>query len=143
MAMLPQAANTEENSSTGGFDVLPEGEYICILKKSEWVDNKAKTGQFIYCEFSVVEGDHKGMVFIERLNLVNPNPVAVRIATQKMNQLTAACLLESVEDTDELHGIPVKLVIGINKNEGNDFPPQNEIKKFLNADGEAFVPPWE
>ncbi len=143
MAQLPQAANTEENASTGGFDILPEDEYICILTKSEWTDNKAKTGRFIYMEFTIVEGDHKGLKFIERLNLVNPNPVAVRIANQKMNQLCAACLLNDIEDTDELHGIPVTLVVGIDQNEGSDYPAQNKIVKFINSDGEDFVAPWK
>ena len=143
MAQLPQAANSEENNSTGGFDVLPEDDYICMLTKSEWMDNKAKTGRYIYMEFTIVEGEHKGMKFFERLNLVNPNPVAVRIANQKMNQLCAACLLTDIDDTEELHGIPVLLSVGINENEDSDFPAQNEIKKFSNVDGEDFDAPWK
>jgi len=142
MAQLPQAANSEDNSSQGGFDILPEDDYICMLTKSEWKDNKAKTGKYIYMEFTVVDGEHKGMKFFERLNLINPNPVAVRIANQKMNQLCAACLLTDIEDTDELQGIPVILVIGIQENENSDYPAQNVIKAFKNADGEEFVPPW-
>lgn len=143
MAQLPQAANSEDNNSTGGFDLLPEGDYLCMLSKSEWKDNKAKTGKYIYMEFTVIEGEYKGMKFFERLNLINPNPTAVRIANQKMNQLCAACLLSDIEDTEELHGIPVMLTVVINENKESDYPAQNEIKKFSNADGEDFVAPWE
>lgn len=143
MAQLPQAANSEENQSQGGFEVLPADDYVCVLKKSEWKDAKKEGNRFIYMEFVVVEGEYKGGVFIERMNLVNSNSTAVRIANGKMNQLCAACLLSDIEDTDELHGIPVMLTVTINPNDDNDFAAQNEIKKFSNVDGESFDAPWK
>lgn len=143
MAQLPQAANTEENAGQGGLEAIPEDEYVACLTKSEWTDTKAGTGKFIYMEFTIMEGAYKGNILIERLNMINPNPIAVRIATGALNQLSAACLKANVEDTDELHGIPVLLTVVIEEQENSDYPPSNRIKRYSNPDGETFQAPWD
>jgi len=144
MAQLPQSANTQENNSTGGFDVVPEGEYVVAVTKSEWRNAKSNPdNKMIYMEITIQEGEHKGQKLFERLNLINSNPVAVKIANQTMNKICTACLLSDVEDTEELHGIPMTAVVEINENEGTDFPPQNVIKNYSPVDGEEFVAPWD
>ena len=142
MAQLPEAANSEDNSSQGGFELLPEDDYVVAITKSEWKDTKAGTGKFIYMEMTIQEGEFAGQMLFERLNLINPNPIAVRIAKGTMNKICAACLKSEVEDTEELHGIPMEVTVRINPNDDSDFPPQNEIKNWANPDGEVFTPPW-
>ena len=143
MATLPQPANTEENHSTGGFDLLPEGDYIVAIEKADWKDTKAGTGKYINMQFNVIEGEKQGSKLFNILNLVNPNPVAVRIATQDLNKICAACNMSNVEDTDELIGIPMSVTVTIDENEGSDYPAQNKIIAYNNADGDSFEAPWD
>lgn len=143
MAQLPQAANTADNHDVGGFRDVPAGTYEVALRKAEWRDTKSGTGKYIYMEFVILDGDYKGSILFERLNLVNDNATAVRIAQQKMNQLCNACLLSDVDDTDELLNIPVEATVVVEENPNSDFPPQAVIKKFANIDGEELKSPWD
>lgn len=140
MAQLPKVAMSEDNSDTGGFTVLPEDEYTVQIVKSEWKDTKDKQGKYIQLMMRVVEGEYNGKPLIDRLNLVNPNPVAVDIANTTLNSICAACGKTDVEDTDELHGIPFKIKVSIREASG-DWPEQNEIKAYL--PDEDFELPWK
>lgn len=143
MAQLPQAANTADNASQGGFEVIPEGEYLAQLTKSEWRDTKNKQGKYIYMEFTVLEGEHTGRILFERLNLINNNDIAVRIANETMNKICSACLKAEVLDSDELHGIPMRLRVDIDEQENTDWPATNRIRGYSHPDGVAFDAPWE
>jgi hypothetical protein len=142
MAQLPGAYMSEENHETSGFSIIPEGNYIAQIIKSEWKDTKAKNGKYIALTLKIVDGDHKGKVLFENLNLINPNPQAVEIATKTMNSICAACGKVNVEDTDELHAIPMTVVVKITPAKG-DFPESNKISAYLPMDGEEFTTPWD
>lgn len=143
MAMLPQAANTEDNHSTGGFDVVPSGVYEVALRMAEMRENKAGTGQYLYMEFVITEGEYKGSVLFERLNLLHPNATAVRIANQKLNQICAAAKKANVEDTDDLLNIPIEATVETTATGDEQYPTNTEIKKFEHLEGEAFDGGWD
>jgi len=155
MPLLPQKANTEGNNETqGDFTALPAGEYVAQIVKSEFKDTKAKTGKYLQLQFKVISGPEgvscKGRVLFERLNLVNPNPIAVEIANKSLNSICVACGKAGVEDSDELHGIPMKITLKVEDATPN-YPASNGFTGFhsLEEGGAATAAtgdgklPWE
>jgi len=138
--LLPQPANTGDN--TQGMDdrsVIPAGEYLAHIVKTEFKPTKAKTGHFLAIQYKVLEGDHKGRVVFSNLNLDNPNPVAVEIANKELNSLCAACGLEGVEDSDELLQIPFLLTVKV-KPADAQWPEGNEVAGYASADEHKDTP---
>jgi len=156
MPLLPKRANCEGNNETqGDFTALPAGEYIAQIVKSEFKDTKAKTGKYLQLNFKVISGPEdvncKGRVLFERLNLINPNPIAVEIANKSLNSICVACGKAGVEDSDELHAIPMKVGLKVDEATAN-YPASNSFAYFkpLDEDSPASdsaagnsVLPWE
>jgi hypothetical protein len=69
----------------------------------------------------------------ERLNLINPNEVAVRIANRTLADICEACGKKEIDDTEELHGIEFVGVLAIREDESGEYAPQNEVKKYKAA----------
>ena len=107
MAQLPWAANTEENSAgLDDYTPLPTGEYPGMIVKSEMKPTKNRDGYYLQLNIKIIDGDYKGRMVFDRLNLDNPNPVAVEIANKALNTICQACHKIGVQDSEELHGIP-------------------------------------
>lgn len=150
MALLNKKANCEGNNETqGDFSAVPAGDYVAQIVKSEFKDTKAKTGKFLQLQFKVISPEEfKGRVLFERLNLINPNPIAVEIATKALNSICVACGKAGVEDSDELHAIPMKVTLKVEPATPN-FPESNSFTGFHPLDGEGGAStgsdklPWE
>ena len=142
MAQLKQAANTEDNNETTGFSVIPEGSYQAHIIKSEWKTTKAGDGEYINIHLVILDGEFAGRMLFENLNMVNPNKIAEDIARKTLNSICTACKLQAVEDTDELHGIPMEVKVKV-KPAQSDWPAGNSIASYLPADGEKDELPWD
>ena len=152
MSLLPSKANTEGNNETqGDFTALPAGEYTAQIVKSDFKDTKAGTGKYLQLQFKIIEGPEgvkaKGRVLFERLNLINPNPIAVEIANKSLNSICVACGKAGVDDSDELHGIPMKITLKVEEASAN-YPASNAFTGFHalddGSDGEGNgALPWE
>lgn len=139
MALLPQAANTEENNA-GIDDRSPwaDGDHPVTITKSEYKPTKAKTGHFLALTLKCFEGPCSGKLQFVNLNLDNPNPVAVEIATKELNSICQALSLFGVEDSEELHGQP--FIIRTVEDNSNPQYPGNKITAYLPYEGDAEVP---
>jgi len=133
MALLPKQANTEENSEgLGDRTALPAGSYLAHIVKSEMKQTKAKTGHYLSLHFTVLEGEKKGRMFFANLNLDNPNPIAVEIANKELNSICQACDLQGVEDSDELHQIPMLVTLKVDAATAQ-WPEGNSITAYADA----------
>lgn len=131
MAQLMQTANVEgNNEKMGDFSAIPAGEYIAQIVKSEWKDTKAGDGKFIQFQIKILEGEFTGRVLFDRLNLVNPNPVAVEIANKGLNSMCDACGLVGVDDSEQLHGIPMNVVVKVEPATPS-YPESNSIVNYF------------
>ena len=134
MARLIQAANTGENKEQlDDFTPIPAGKYVAQIKKSEFKATKAKTGHYLKLEFSIIDGEYKGRKLWENLNLDNPNPVAVEIANKTLNTICQACNKSGVQDSEELHGIPILITVKVNPASAL-HPASNSIKFYESID---------
>lgn len=114
-------------------DCLPAGEYIAAVVKSEKKDAKTAGNAYINLEFEVQDGNCKGRRFWTMLNLWNSNSQAVEIAQRELNSICHAIGRIHIDDSEELHGIPMRVTLTVQDND--QYGPQNRVKGYkpLNA----------
>lgn len=133
-------ANTVEPHES--FDPVPAGEYLCIITASEQKPTKSGNGSFLELVFEVIEGPFKGRKLWDRLNLVNPNELAVKIAQATLSAICRAVGVMQPKDSCELHDIPLVCKVRVEKRADSD-EPANTIKGYRTrrAAGNAAPPP--
>lgn len=113
-------------------DLLPAGEYEAHIVASEFKATKAGTGSFLELRVQILEESHAGYMVFDRLNLDNPNKTAVEIANRTLSSICKAVGVEEIEDSEELHGIPLVVRVVVDPARG-DWGESNSIKKYSAA----------
>ena len=97
------------------MDPIPAGRYVAVVSNSELKANKAGTGQFLELIFTIIEGEYKNRQLWARLNLINPNQIATRIAQSELSALCRAVNVLTPRDSVELHNLPVVLRVRLKR----------------------------
>lgn len=128
------------------YELLPEGEYLCIIEDTEMRDTAKVGGKMLVISMSVLTGPNEGAKLTERLNLVNDNETAVKIAYQTLAKICNAAGKPVIQDTNELHNARVQVKVAIEKGKGTyvgkdgiEKPrsDQNVIKGYRSVTGLA------
>ena len=114
------------------FSALPEGQYVVIATASEMKPTKSGNGQFLQFTFEVLDGPQKGRKLWARLNLVNPNQIAVDIAQRELGAICRAVGVIKPSDSAELHNKPMLITVAV---EIDDRKRENNIIKKYEAVG--------
>lgn len=114
-----------------GFEPLPIGEYTAAIVKSDRSEPNAKGNRRLDIEFNVTDGEFSGRRFWTSLNLWNDNQQAVEIAFREFNAIKHACGRLNVSDSSELHGIPMRIYVGVKRGE----PERREPKSYKPLNG--------
>lgn len=152
MANLEGFDATEQDSMRS-FEALPKGDYIAMATESEMKPTKAGNGNYLQITFKVVDGPHKDRQIWARLNLDNPNKTAVEIAQRELGDICKAVGVLRPKDSSELHGIPLRLKVGVEKrkdtgefsNKITGYEPANAASSNAPAQAQASAaskPPW-
>ena len=132
MANLSQVFNLNEVPEDD-YAVLPAGEYTAQIVRSEMKETRSGNGMYLELRVQILDDPYTGRLVFDRLNLVNPNEVAVKIAQRSLSDLCKAIGLdESPEDSEELHGKEFTVVLSVEEANG-DFPESNRVKKYKAA----------
>ena len=125
------------------FTPVPASRYNVVVTSSEMKQTKKGDGSYLALTFKILEGEYAGRLIWANLNLDNPNPKAVEIAQQDLASLCQACDLNLIEDSEELHNIPVSGQVKI-KPEQNGYSAGNTISSFKEviASTEDEPAPW-
>jgi hypothetical protein len=136
MAKLDLNVADFQNIEQPVSEILPAGEYVMQIIKSERRDTKAGTGWYLQLEFDVLSGPcPPGRKFWDRLNLKNVNEQAQQIAQRQFHALYTAMGYDfPPDDSDELHFKPVRVVIKHKENKQGGLDAQ---AKYLPAGGTA------
>lgn len=113
------------NETMGDRSALPAGEYVAQIVKSEKKDAKKAGNAYINLEWQIDGGEHDGRRFWSMLNLWNSNSQAVEIAQRELNSICHAIGKLRVSDTADLHGIPMRVKLKVEKND--QYGDQNRI----------------
>lgn len=137
MANLGSTYQADASNIAGDFTPIPPGEYVVQIEASDIKDAKTHGNRFIELEVVIIEGPEAGRKLTDRLNLWNSNQKAVDIAQRSMNALCVAVGKLAVQDTNELHGIPMLAVVKVDPakpyfKDGVEHPgsPQNSIRTY-------------
>jgi hypothetical protein len=131
------AHNVEPNAD---FEPIPAGKYLTVITDSELKPTKNGSGHYLELTFQVIEGQYKNRLLWSRLNLDNPNDLAVQIAKGELSAICRAVGVMQPKDSIELHNLP--LVVSVKcKNREDNGEVVNEIKGY--AKKEAAVPQQE
>lgn len=129
MAKLPGSFNAEQHEDMNSFEPIPAGEYEAKVTKSELKATSDKQGQMLVLTFEILRGDHKGRICWSRLNLVNKSEKAVEIANKELATLCRACGKINIDESEELHGIPISIKVKVTK-ETPQYPAGNAITNY-------------
>lgn len=128
---------------TGFGELLPKGWYNVSIDESEIKPTKdaATTGNaMLTLRFTVLGGKYNGRKLFERFNIKNTNPTAQEIAYKQLSAVAHACLVLMVQDSQQLHGIPLKAHVKIraggpkdaSQPNGEKYEDNNQITAYRN-----------
>jgi hypothetical protein len=140
-------ANQVEPSTA--FDPIPAGKYLAVITESTMEPNSAGNGSFLKLVFEIVEGEHKGRLVWERLNVNHPNETAVRIANAKLSAICRAVRVMAPQDSEQLHNLPLVIKVRCRKrkdideitNEISGYEPR-EALSGVPQQSQSNTPPW-
>lgn len=112
------------------FEPIPAGTYIAEITRSEVKENNSGSGNRLSLGLKILDGSHAGRLIFQDITLRNTNHVAQQIGRKQMAQLFHACGKLGVQDSSELHGIPMEIKVAIRIDKTGQYDPSNEVKKF-------------
>jgi hypothetical protein len=121
------------------FEPIPAGKYLAVITASEMKPTKSGNGSFLELTLQVVEGQFKGRLLWERLNLDNPNPLTVKIARSELAAICRAVGVMEPRDSCELHNLP--LVVSVKQKTDADGEMRNEVKGYAKRETANGVKP--
>ena len=132
MALLNLNFTQDEvkNAKSDNFAPIPAGNYTAEITRSEVKQTKDGRGSYLSLSLKVLEGDHAGRLIFQNITLTNANATAQTIGREQMAQLAGACGILSLQDSEQLHGIPVGIRVAIETDKNGQYEPRNPIKKF-------------
>src|SRR5262245_53273767 len=103
------------------FEPIPAGDYLAQIIDSEIVDTKSGSGQMLKLTFEILSGALEGRKLWERLNIVNANADAQRIAQQQLKKLCDALGAGAIADSEELHFQPLMIQVAIRQDKSGEY----------------------
>jgi hypothetical protein len=95
------------------FEPLPPNWYDAKLIESERKPTKDGKGEYLNLTFEILNPEYVNRKVWDRINIKNDNEAAQRIAHGQLAALVKACGLTAITDTQQLHGIPVCIRLGV------------------------------
>lgn len=140
MAMLPTPFNAHQFEPAGpAISQLPvsgsDGHPV-IISASEF--RAAKSGGnngYLELTLQIIEGEYKGQSGSYRLNLFHDNAQVVDIASRQLSAICHVCNQMMISDSTQLHNIPFRAVVGLQKKQKADDPDYTEVKGVLDYSG--------
>lgn len=131
MANLSQIDMSDAEELGTGFKAIPPGEYQVYIESSEFKTTKKGNGEYLECVLVVATGEYENSKVFVRLNLINENADAVRIAKSQLRALCEATVGQPfVNDSSMLHNRVFMAFIDnvpMNKDDPNS-KRSNEVK---------------
>lgn len=118
---------------TGFGEPIPAGWYNVRITETEQKPTKAGNGDWylsLTCE--IIDGQYANRKLFTNLNLRNSNPTAQEIAYKQLSAICHAIGVMQVNDSQELHGKPLKVKVKVRIDRTGEYEPSNEISMFKN-----------
>lgn len=113
------------------MDAIPAGWYNAMIDDSELKPTKDGQGAYLQVRFTVIDGQYVNRKVFKRLNIRNNNPQAQEIAFRELSAICHAVGRLQVNDSQELHGLPMKIKVKVRPASG-DYEASNDISGYKN-----------
>lgn len=120
--------NVEVNKQD--YSAIPDGKYNVVVAKADVKESKAG-GHYLNVGYQIVDGDFKGRIIFDIVNIAHSNPEVVRIGMERLATIAWATGHEkdSVDDTDDLiNKLPFSISI---KSEEKDGYTNMRVKSIV------------
>lgn len=137
---FPQAFDVNNVApATGGGNQLPVSNskgHLVVITESEVVPVANKpNAAYIKFDVRIIEGEFAGAEGIYRVNYFSDSEVAANIAKGQLSALGHVCHVQQLANTAQLHNVPFRVVVKLQKDAEAAAKGYTEIAYCLNADG--------
>lgn len=122
---------TQVVPDSGQLDPIPAGWYNVMVDESELKPTSDGLGARLAVRFNVIDGQYANRKIYTGFNIRNANPVAQEIAFKQLSALAHAVGVLQVQDSNQLHSIPLKVRVKIRPPK-DGYDAQNDITAFKN-----------
>jgi len=121
-------------------DIIPEGWYRFTIDESSAAPTKDGNPNHtrLVLRFSIMDGPHQGRKVFTGLNIRHTNVRTMEMANREMSAICAAVNMPYVQDTQQIHNIPLWGRVKIRKDPNGVYDDQAEIRSYKPIN---FVPP--
>nr|DAR80701.1 MAG TPA: Protein of unknown function (DUF669) [Caudoviricetes sp.] len=123
------------------FQAIEPGWYDAKIDESEMRPTNSGSGAYLKLRFSIIGGKHNNQKVFQNLNLQNPNPTAVEIAQKQLSAICHSMNVLQLQNSAQLHGIPLKIKVKIRKDPTNQYEDSNEIAAYENINADVQMSP--
>ena len=128
MATLNFDANAIQPDTS--FEPIPAGWYNAVIDESEMKPTRDGSGAYLVLRFNIIDGQYAGRKVFTRLNLRNQNPVAQDIAQKQLSTICHAVNVLNVQDSSQLHALPMQIRVKVTNDPTGQYDPSNEISGY-------------
>lgn len=128
------------NAQKDEFAIIPKGEYIAEITRSEVKDfywqNSDATGKSLSLMFRIIEGEYAGRVIWDNPQLSNDKfDGFVTDGRKRLAQIAQAVGIKQVNDSTQLHDVAMTIVLAIEVDKKGVYDDKNVIKKVIPLKG--------
>jgi hypothetical protein len=114
---------------------VPNGWYRAMIVESAVKDTKKRDGKYLQLDWQILDGEHKGRIIWDRLNIQNPNATAQKIGQERLSTICHTLGVLKLGNSAELHNKPCADPREGRAGQTKDDEPQNEVKGYKPIDG--------
>jgi hypothetical protein len=118
-----------EYETKGVLVAIPADAYECMVKSVEMKQTKDETGSYLKVTLVVTDGEYKGRLLFDNLNVRNKSEQAQKIGREALNGLLAAAEIPGERDMTQLVQRTVMAKVIVEKSEA--YGEQNKVKGYL------------
>jgi hypothetical protein len=123
------------------FQAIEPGWYDAKIDESEMKPTKDGSGAYLKLRFSIIGGKHNNQKVFQNLNLKNANPTAVEIAQKQLSAICHSVNVLQLQNSAQLHGIPLKIKVKVRKDPTGQYEDSNEISGYENINAAVQMAP--
>ncbi len=127
--------NAAEVEPQESLEPVPAGDYVVIIEDSDLKDTARMDGQYLELVLKIMDGPFKGRMIWARLNVVNKNETAQRIAQGQLSAICHALGVLQLTATEQLHGKPLMAKVTYVPAKG-EYTAKNDVKGFRKLNGQ-------
>jgi len=121
------------------YEPMPADWYKCVITQTEEKPTKKQNGSYLQLDIEVIEGKFAGRKVFDRLNLNNPNSVAVEIAQRALSKSIGAALQVPLHNSEELLDKPLMVKVAV-RPASNGYEASNDVKGYASAGAAPAAP---